>query len=64
MKKTFIIILLSYLQSACSSQPLHLGNDHTLLSYCELATEITVGYEEIVARPVTESVRNDSSGSP
>ena len=46
MKKLLFIIVLATLQSGCASQSGH-PVQGTLLSFEDLASEITVGYEEL-----------------
>ena len=42
--------MLCVLQVACASQPAVVSNSGALLSYADLATEITVGYEDLANR--------------
>ena len=53
MKKSLLIILLCALQSACSTQSAALSGENTLLSYADLANEITVGFEDMIGREPT-----------
>ena len=64
MKKSFIIIVLSLLQGACSVHYGLQGDDHTLLSYTELATEITVGFEQLAVPQEGGNETNESLSSP
>lgn len=50
MKKSLLIITLCAIQGACASQPAAVSNAGTLLSYADLATEITVGFEDLADR--------------
>lgn len=47
MKNAFFIITLSVLQAACAGQAQVSGGAGALLSFAELANEITVGVEEL-----------------
>lgn len=64
MKKSIFIILLAMVQGACATQQPFEAGSHSLLSFAQLATEITVGYEEIDAQPAPDAVRAENMGSP
>ena len=53
MKKSLLIILLCAVQSACSTPSVAQSGENALLSYADLANEITVGYEEMAGREST-----------
>lgn len=56
MKKSLLIIVLCLLQGACASQPEAVSSAGTLLSYADLATEITVGFEDLAdGKPSSQS---------
>ena len=61
MKKLIVIIGLCALQGACASQQPAPADSRVLLSYQDLATEITVGLEALSIEesggPVDESLR-------
>ena len=50
VKKSLLTIALCAFQGACASQPDVVDDTGTLLSYSDLATEITVGYEDLAGR--------------
>ena len=54
MKKSLIIIALAALQCACSTQPVVTGTGSSLISFVEIAKEITVRYEQIDASEVRQ----------
>lgn len=64
MKKYFIIIALSLLQGACSVSYRLQGDSHTLLGYTELATEITVGFEQLEMPQVIGNETHEALDSP
>ena len=47
MKKLFLIIALCAFQAACVSQPPATRGDGVLLSFSDLASQITVGFESV-----------------
>lgn len=47
MKKSFIIMLLATLQCACTTQPVTYQPQNALLSFAEISSEISVGYEAL-----------------
>lgn len=51
MKKHLFIIGLLLTQTACSTQAPVASEQRALLSFSDLATEITVGYEELEKNP-------------
>ena len=57
MKKSLLIILLCATQYGCSTQTGTLDTQNTLLSYNDLANEITVDYENVSGRSIDR--RND-----
>lgn len=64
MKKSFIIIVLCLLQGACSVYHGWQAEDRALLSYTELATEITVGFEQLDVPEDNGNETGDTLGSP
>ncbi|MGI9262788.1 MAG: hypothetical protein ACR2QR_12165 [Woeseiaceae bacterium] len=58
MKKFLLIMLLCVFQGACASNPAVVSDENTLLSYADLANEITVAHENI-ARRGADPVFND-----
>lgn len=64
MKKLFIIMVLAALQVACSAQAMAPAPQGALLSFSDLAAEITVNHETPTVVPVSSrSVDNDSGDS-
>ena len=65
MKKLLIIIGLASLQMACTTQPPQPAPQNALLSFNDLAEEITVNREAASAIPVSSrtSGRNESDSS-
>jgi hypothetical protein len=61
MKKSLIIIALCALQSACSTTELHPDSTGALLSFAELANEITVNHVE--SSEVTKASHTDNETS-
>jgi len=47
VKKSLLIIMLCAMQGACASQSGVVSDANVLLSYTDLATEITIGYEDL-----------------
>ena len=64
MKKMLTIILLCAFTGACSTQAPTVSTNRTLLSFNELATEITVGYEELAASTAREPEADRPLGTP
>ena len=64
VKKSFIIMLLTSMQFGCSLQQPLQGDDYALLSFAELATEITVAYEEHDSASTIKSNPGVLKGSP
>ena len=60
MKKIFIIIALATLQSGCSTQAAQPNPKGALLSFTDLAAEITVRHEVSTAVPVSSRTTGDS----
>lgn len=64
MKKSFTIMLLAALQCACTTQPVAYQPQNSLISFAEISSEISVGYEvleeetteaDVVAMSLTDS---------
>ena len=60
MRRSFFIVALAALQCACGTQPVVSGTDSSLISFAEIANEITVRYEnmdggEVQQQPVVMS---------
>lgn len=49
MKKSLMIIVLAALQYGCSSQPATPDDGSSMISFTEIADEITVGYQKVEA---------------
>lgn len=49
MKKSILIIALCACQAACSTQPMMVEQPAALLTFADLANEITVGYRDVSA---------------
>jgi len=64
VKKSLLIILLCALQGACASQSGVVSDTSALLSYSDLATEITVGYEDLSGRPNTVQSDDETVDTP
>lgn len=64
MKKSLLILLLCAVQGACASHPAVVDNENTLLSYAELANEITVGYENVAGRGIDRQTDDESLDTP
>jgi hypothetical protein len=64
MKNLLLIIVLLSLQCACASQPQATGHAPVLLSFSELANEITVGFEDIGKHRRADRHANTALGTP
>lgn len=64
MKKLLGIIMLSTFSGACSTQAPVVSTSRTLLTFDELATEITVGYEKVAASTAQEPDSDRPLGTP
>ena len=54
MRRSFFIIALAALQCACTTQPVVSGTGSSLISFAEIANEITVRYEKMDAGEVRQ----------
>ena len=54
MKNFILIIALCIFQSACSTQPMVAEQPPSLLTFADLANEITVGYRDVSADAATD----------
>ena len=63
MKKRLIIICLCFLQAACAVQSMVAGDRGALLSYGDLASEITVAYRDTSTGHAPEP-RDEPVGAP
>ena len=64
MKKSLFIICLCALQAACATQPVEYHSGSSLLSFDDLASEITVGYRDISAEPKSAADRDEAADTP
>ena len=64
MKKSLLIICLCAFQAACSSQPIVTTDGSALLSFSDLANEITVGYRDISRDIPTDQDDKETLGTP
>jgi uncharacterized protein YcfL len=64
MKKYIVIIMLILSLSACSMHNGRHADDHTLLSFSQLANEITVAFEVLESSPETGTRAADKLVSP
>jgi len=64
MKNLFLIISLCLLQCACASQSQPPEDSHALLSFSELANEITVGFEDGGSERVLTPAGDTPLGTP
>ena len=64
MKNMFLIINLCLIQCACSSQPQPAEDGRALLSFSDLANEITVGFEDGDSKRVPTPDGDTPVGTP
>ena len=64
MKKLMFIIVLSETLSACASPSGTLADEGSLLSFADLANEITVGFEERSPPEIREAEIEGPLGTP
>mgnify|MGYP001814825900 FL=1 len=64
MKKLLFIIVLAAFQSGCASQSGYPGRGGTLLSFEDLASEITVGYEVLADEKAPDTDIEGPLGTP
>jgi hypothetical protein len=64
MKKLIFIMMLAALQSGCASQPGYPDRGGTLLSFEDLASEITVGYEVFADEKAPDTDIEGPLGTP
>ena len=64
MKKSLFIICLCAFQAACATQPAEYSSGSALLSFNDLASEITVGYRDISAETTSGTNRDEATDTP
>lgn len=72
MNKLFPMLVLVLLQCACASQPVPVEAGNSLISFNDIASEISVSYQEVDGEPdeltatadVLEPVAQSFTGSP
>jgi len=64
MKNLFLIISLCIFQCACANHPQPTEDSRALLSFSDLANEITVGYQVGVSKRVPTQVSDTPAGTP
>ena len=64
MKKTIFIIVLSAFQAGCASQSGYSSGGGTLLSFEDLASEITVAHEELGDEKAPDTETEGPFGTP
>ena len=64
MKKSIIIMCLCALQAACASQPAATDSGSALLSFNDLASEITVGFRDISAEGSRDAASDENFDTP
>lgn len=64
MKKSLFIILLCVFQAACATQPVDTDSRASLLSFNDLASEITVAYRDLSTEPASESDGDAAADTP
>ena len=64
MKKSLLIICLCFIQAACSTQAVVSDSAPSLLTFSDLANEITVGYRDISTDTPARSDEDEILGTP
>ena len=64
MKKSLLIICLCVFQAACAAQPVGTDSGLSLLSFNDLANEITVGYRDISTERASGADNDEPADTP
>lgn len=64
MKKSLFIICLCVFQAACATQPVATDGGSSLLSFNDLASEITVGYRDLSVETAPKAISDEGADTP